>query len=213
MTKLIRLHGLTPYDRSAKARWVLTELGLPFENRWLDQETKEHESTEYLRLNPMGRLPFVEIDDQVMFESGAICAYFADLHPERGLAPKVGSPERALYEQWMYFAASTLDPFVGRVMIIEDIPAGEVQAAKQSAMLADFQDAIEGLDRGLAKSEFLLGSRVSAADICVAYHLYFSMLWPELSSLIERFPRITAFYQRMKQLPSAVKANVFSFEG
>ena len=71
---LIRLHSLVPFDRSVKARWLLNEMGVTYEDRLLDREKKEHESPAFLKLNPMGRVPVLEIGDKVLFESGAICA-------------------------------------------------------------------------------------------------------------------------------------------
>ena len=210
---LIRLYGILPYDRSAKARWLLTELGVPFENRWLDGEKKEHESPDFLRLTPFGRVPVLETDDMVMFESGAICAYLADRYLEQGMAPALSSPHRMEYQQWMYFAAATLDPFQIRIMVIEDIPPGEVQTTKQAALVEHLHDAMAALDATLAKNDYLVANRFSAADICVGYHLYWLTLWPELNSVIETFPRVKAYRERLAALPSARKADVFSYQG
>lgn len=209
---LLRLYGIRPYDRSGKVRWLMTELGLEFEDRWLDREKKEHEGAEFLKINPLGRIPVLEVDDQVIFESGAICSYLADRYPERKMAPPVSARERADYLKWMYFAASTLDVFQTRIMIIEDIPPGEIQATKERALQADLQDALEALDRVFVKDQFLVGNRFSTADICVSYHLYWCKLWPELSSVMQRFPRVGEYVERMKKMPSAVQSKVFSYQ-
>jgi glutathione S-transferase len=207
----IRIHSLAAFDRGAKARWLLTEMGVPYETRLLDRAKKENESPEYLRLNPMGRVPAVEIDDLVFFESGAICAYLADLYLDRGMAPKLATPERAKYEQWMYFAHCTVDPMQTRIMVIEDIPPGEVQKTKEAALQSDLGDACEAIDQALSKGQYLLGGRFSTADICISYHLYFLRLWPELGQVVAKFPRVTAYLDRMTKMPSAVKADVFSY--
>ena len=60
-TPKIRIHALASFDRSAKLRWLLTELGVPFEVRTLSRDAKENESPDYLKLNPMGRVPTVEL--------------------------------------------------------------------------------------------------------------------------------------------------------
>ncbi len=209
----LRLYGLAPYDRSAKIRWLLTELGITFENRWLDRDKKENESPEFLKLNPMGKIPVLQIGDQAMFESGAICAHLGDFYADRGIAPQPGSSERAEYQQWMYFASSTLDTFQTRVMIIEDIPAGEVQSAKLSALQSEMHDAMMALDRTLSQNSYLVGNRFTVADMCVSYHLYWCKLWPELESVAKEFPNVTAYMERMVAKPSAVKAKAFSYEG
>lgn len=212
MTHSIRIHSLVPYDRGGKARWLLTELGVDFQTRWVDRAKKEHESPEFLKLNPMGRVPVAEVDGRAIFESSAICASLADLYLDRGLAPALHAPERAQYQQWMYFAASTIDAFQARIMIIEDIPPGEVRQAKEKALFEDLQDALTALDRVLSRDSFLVGNCFSTADICVGYHLYFCMLWPELNAVIQEFPTVVAYLNRLKERPAAVESQVFTFD-
>jgi glutathione S-transferase len=208
----LRIHSVLPYDRGGKARWLLTEMGIPYENRWLDREKNEFESPAFLRLNPMGRVPVLEFADRAIFESGAICAFLADQYLEKGLAPALSSPDRAEYQQWMYFAASTMDVIQIRIMIIEDIPAGEVREEKETALLKDFRESLDALDRTLSKSPYLVSKRFSAADICVGYHLYWCKLWPELNAILGEFPSITSYLDRLTKMPSAVESKVFSYE-
>ena len=208
----MRLYSFFPFDRSAKVRWTLTELGLPFEDHQLDREKSENTSEEYLRWNPMGRVPVLRIGDQAMFESAAICAHLADLHIDRGLAPALNSPDRAEYQKWMYFAASTLDVFQTCAMIIEDIPQGPVFTAKTQKLEEDLRDALTAMDRVLAKNEFMVGNRFSVADINLSYALYFQVLWPELAAIHAEFPRIGQYLERMKKHPTAVQAKVFSYQ-
>ena len=212
MTKF-KLHGMFPYDRGAKARWLLTELGVEFESRWLNQENPEFNTPEFLKLNPMGRIPVMEIDGKPMFESGAICAYLADLFLDRGMAPALNSPDRAVYQQWMYFAEATLSSFQPRIMIIEDIPEGKLHTDKLAPLQEEVRDAMFTLDQTLSKSEFLVGQRFTAADISVAYNLYWCKLWPELNGEMKDFPRVVAYLDRLTKMPSAQKAKVFSYEG
>jgi glutathione S-transferase len=207
----IRIHNLAKFDRSAKVRWLLTELGVPFETHTMSRDAKENEQPAYLKLNPLGRVPTVEIDDHVMFESGAICTHLSDLYAHTGIIPKAGTPDRAIYEQWMYFAHNFLDTMQAKIMIIEDIPPGEYQKAKESSVQADLEDACVALDRGLAKGDYLVANRFSAADICMGYHLYFLRMWPELDQVIVKHPRVVAYLDKLKAMPSAVKAEVFSF--
>lgn len=209
---LIRIHGAFPFDRAAKTRWLLTELKVPYEDHWLNVEEKEHEKPAHLKLHPMGRIPAMEFGDITMFESGAMCAYLADQFMDGGLAPQLSSPDRAKYEQWMYFAASTIDPIQTRIMVIEDIPAGELRTAKETALLEEFHDALGAMDQTLAKGSFLVAGKFSAADICVSYQLYWTMLWPELNAVIQKFPRVVSYMDRLMKMPSAIEAKVFSYE-
>lgn len=212
-TPVIRLYGLNAYDRSAKARWLLTEMGVPFENRWLNREKREHESADYLQLNPMGRVPTLELDGRPIFESGAICAVLADRFLDKEMAPPPSDPLRGEFQQWMYFASATLDTIQTRIMVIEDIAENELRTKKESILLSDLTDAITALDRPLSKGDFLVGKKLTAADICVSYQLYLLTLWPELNTIIEKFPRVVAYLERMKKVPSAISSEAFSYKG
>ncbi|MGZ3689032.1 MAG: glutathione S-transferase family protein, partial [Bdellovibrionota bacterium] len=110
----MKLTYFSPIDRSGKVRWLLEELGLPFELQELDFEKKENESPSHLAKHPMGAVPVLEDGGLVMFESNAICAYLADKYIEKGLAPAFTSPLRAAYQQWMYFSVATIDNLAER---------------------------------------------------------------------------------------------------
>jgi glutathione S-transferase len=209
----IRLYGMRDYDRSAKVRWLLNEMGLPYEDRWLDRQKMEHESPEYLRVNPMGRVPAAVIGDRIMVESAAICAYLADLHPEKGFAPAPGAPDRMEYMQWLFFSAQNFDVFQTRIMVIEDIPPGDYFEKKRSALLSDVDDASSLLERTLSRSNYLVGDRFTNADIGMGYHLYWCRLWPELDEVISKYPGVLAYVERLQARPAAVKAKAFSYEG
>lgn len=210
---LLRLHGFVSFDRSAKVRWLLTELGVPYQDKWVDRANKEHESADYLAINPMGRVPVLMIGDQPMIESTAICTYLADLHMEKGMAPALDSPLRPEYLQWIAFSAATLEPIQTRIMIIEDIPPGELYDSKFGSLASDLGDICVTLDRVLSRKKYLVGDRLSTADICVGYPIYFWNLWPELAAVVDQFPRVNEYIERLKSEPGAQKANVFSYKG
>ncbi|MEZ4302554.1 MAG: glutathione S-transferase N-terminal domain-containing protein, partial [Polyangiaceae bacterium] len=99
-----------PRTRATRPRWLLEQLGEPYELVNVDLEKGEHKQLPYLRIHPLGRVPALVDGDAVIFESIAICMYLADKYPEKKLAPPVGTPERGQYYQWMLFAASELEP-------------------------------------------------------------------------------------------------------
>jgi glutathione S-transferase len=129
------------------------------------------------------------------------------------MAPTLTSPDRAKYQQWLYFAASTMDAFQPRIMIIEDIPAGELRTEKEAPLLEEVRDVFSTLDQTLSKNSYLVANKFSAADICVSYGLYWCTLWPEFVAIMEKFPSVTSYLERMKKMPSAVEAQVFSYPG
>jgi glutathione S-transferase len=208
----VTVYGIAAYDRGAKIRWLMNEMKLPFDNYWLNRENNEMESAEFLKVSPLGRIPAVKVSGKNIFESGAIVAFLADQHLEKGLAPALHSADRAEYQQWMYFAASSLDIYATRMMIAEDIPAGEVHTQKMESLLADADDAFQFMDQVLSGQDYLVGNRFSAADICVSYHLFWCTLWPEFQTLLVNTPNLNAYLKRMQERPSALECGVFSYE-
>ena len=88
-----------PKTRASRPRWVLEELGVPYELVRLDPARAETRSAEHLERHPLGHVPVLEDRGQQIFESGAICLHLADLFPEKRLLPPPGSVERGLAYQ------------------------------------------------------------------------------------------------------------------
>src|SRR5712691_10913375 len=99
----------SPQSRAVRPRWMLEEIGEPYELARLQLGT-DNKKPEYLKINPNGAVPTLVDGDLVLFESAAICQYLADRHPEKRLAPPAGGPARGLYYQWIHYAMSALEP-------------------------------------------------------------------------------------------------------
>ena len=84
-----------PMSRGRIARWMLEEVGHPYETVLLDFGPAM-KAPEYRALNPMGKVPTIVHGETVVTECAAICAYLADAFPEAGLAPETGAPRRLL---------------------------------------------------------------------------------------------------------------------
>src|SRR5262244_1201632 len=111
-------------SRSTRPRWLLEEIGAPYDLVRLDMSKQEQKAPAYLRINPHGTVPALVDGDLALMESAAICAYLADKFPAARMAPAVGTPERGRYYQWMFYAMATLEPpvlqiFVNTVMLPE----------------------------------------------------------------------------------------------
>jgi len=81
-------------SRATRVRWMLEELGIPYELAPVDMMKGEHKQPAYLKVHPLGALPAIEDDGGSLFESAAIIMQLADKYPEKNLAPAVGSYER-----------------------------------------------------------------------------------------------------------------------
>jgi glutathione S-transferase len=84
-----------PMSRGQIARWMLEEVGEPYETVLLDYGTTM-KAPDYLAINPMGKVPAIKHGDTIVTEGAAICTYLADMFPDRGLAPPPGASSGAL---------------------------------------------------------------------------------------------------------------------
>jgi glutathione S-transferase len=97
-----------PSNANAAPHMVLEELGQKYELVLVDRAENAQKSKDYLKINPNGRIPTLVDGGLVMFEAAAIVLHLVDRHPDGGLAPKIGTPERARFYQWMAFLTNSL---------------------------------------------------------------------------------------------------------
>ena len=97
-----------PANANAAPHMLLEELGAQYELVLVDRASNAQKSAEYLKINPNGRIPTLVDGDPAMFEAAAIVLHLVDRHPDAGLAPEVGTPERAKFYQWLTFLTNSL---------------------------------------------------------------------------------------------------------
>jgi len=200
----MKLYDATfPGTRGSRVRWMLEELGVPYEVAPLDPMKGEHKRPEYLQIHPHGVIPAVEIQGTPMIESAAICMQLADTHADRGLAPAPGSPERAAYYQWIVYAVATLDePVVGWIMNAQILPepARRPEAVEKGKKV--WAIAAPFLDRSLTGRTWILGDQFSTADVVIGYDLAMAA---RLGGL-EGHPALGAYVGRLTARPAFQKA-------
>ena len=184
-----------PMSRGRIVRWMLEEVGHPYEARPLHFGA-EMKSAEYLSINPMGKVPALLHGSRIITEVAAICAYLADAFPEAGLAPP--PPERDAYYRWMFFAAG---PFEAAVVngVLGVTPAPERRGMVGYGSLAEVLDTVEA---ALADREYIAGARFSAADVVLGSQLAFGTMF----GTIEKRPAFLAYAERLHARPAAVRA-------
>ncbi|MFN3568783.1 MAG: glutathione S-transferase family protein [Polaromonas sp.] len=104
---MIQLH-YSPSTAAMVPHILLEELGLPFEKVLVDTSTGAHRTETYRQLNPNGLVPTLVDGELVLYETAAICLHLSDTHPEAGLAPPLGSVERADCYKWLMWLTNTL---------------------------------------------------------------------------------------------------------
>ncbi|HDS1124064.1 TPA: glutathione S-transferase family protein [Stenotrophomonas maltophilia] len=203
----------TLYGSSSTAalvvHWLLIELGIEHELVLLDFDAREHKAAQYLALNPAGVVPTLMIDGLVLTEAAAIALYLADRHPDAGLLPAVGTPQRGDAYRWMFWCANTLQPAY-RAWFYPHEVAGEahVQASREMArqrLEAAWQQVATHLQ---AHGPYLLGATPCVVD----YMLVMLMRWSRnMPTPSDTWPALKAHASTMKARPAF--AEVYRREG
>jgi glutathione S-transferase len=165
---MIQLHYY-PSNASMTPHILLRELGLPFELKYVDRGAGAHKSAEYLKLNPNGLIPVLVDGGLVLYETAAIVLHLVDTHPAAGLAPAVGSNERAQFYKWLIWLSSTLQAQMP-IYFYSDryVAAGNAEGAAQVKAAAEARIAglVDQIESQLAAQggPWLLGNGYSALD-------------------------------------------------
>jgi glutathione S-transferase len=188
-----------PMTRSNRPRWMLEELGAPYELVRLDPKKGDNKTPEYLAINPTGKVPALVDGEVKMFESAAIVAYLGDKFADRKLAPPVGSRERPIYYQWLFFGMTTLEqPVSLYAKHTSSLPPEKRVAEVAEDAREGVERALAPLDRALADRQWLLGNSFSAADIVVGA----SLLWASGLGLLEGHAALLDYVKRLKERPA-----------
>lgn len=187
-----------PMSRGRIIRWMLEEVGQPYETNIINYGT-EMKSPEFLKINPLGKVPALSHKGKTITECAAICAYLADAFPEKGLAPAL--TDRADYYRWLFFAAGPLEAcIIGRALGFE-VPEDRYKQAGYGK----YDEMIDTLELAISGKDYIAGNTFSAADVYVGSHigwgLEFGTIQPReaFSSYVERLHERHA-YKRAQTL-------------
>src|SRR5271170_960628 len=185
-----------PMSRGRIARWMLEEVGQPYRAEIL--EFASMNAPEYLAINPMGKVPALRHGDTIVTEAAAICAYLADVFPQAGLAPPLGSRLRGPYYRWLFFAAGPVEAANTNKALNVVVPAERtpmVGYGSQERTLATLEDQLK-------RSEYIAGDRFSAADVYVGSHIGFGMMF----GAIDKRPAFERYWALVGTRPAALRA-------
>jgi glutathione S-transferase len=160
------------YHRSKAGRplriiWMLEEVEEPYELKVLDRD--EGKSDQHLARHPLGRVPVLEDDDGLLFESAAMCMQLGDKHPESGLMPPLGSHQRGLVYQWATFAPAELEP-----PLFEAWTQAEKDPERAATARRRFDAAADAVAAALEGKDHLVGETFTVADVMVGTALLFT---------------------------------------
>lgn len=205
----IRLHFF-PGTRAARARWILEEIGVSYQLSIVDLRRGAHKRKDYLAVHPLGKVPALEIDNTIIFESLGICLYLADRFWEADLAPvPEDRKRRADYCAWMALSTGTLEPAIFEQVRARKARARRIAPVDMGPALTPFDDVASYMERHLAGRPFLLGDQMTAADIMNGS----MMAWAQEIGLLEGRETIRAWVADLKARPAYSRAIAGSGRG
>ena len=165
-----------PMSRGQIVRWMLEEVGQPYETEILDYSSTM-KGDAYAKINPMMKVPAIVHRGKVVTECAAIIAYLADAFPEVGLGPR--DDEKADYYRWLFFAAGPIE------QAVTNKSAGFEPSAEKGRMFGygNYDLAVNTLADHLAGTTYVCGDRFTAADVYVGSTVMWGTQFATLPSL------------------------------
>jgi glutathione S-transferase len=196
---VIRLYDYLPSGNGYKLRLLLSQLGIPFELVELDITKGETRTPEFLRKNPNGRIPLVELENgEYLAESGAGLFYFAEgsrfLPDDRW--------QRAQVLQWMFFEQYSHEPYVAVARAWLHLFGLDDERRRQLPQRQKLgYDALAVMEGHLTTRPFFVAGRYTIADIALYAYTHVAR---EGGFDLERFPTVQTWLQRVREQPNHV---------
>lgn len=176
---------------------LFKELGIEQDIEMIEVEYAKIRDEEYLRINPMAKVPCLVDGPAVISETAAIYAYLADKYHEKGLAPALNDPMRGEYLKWLFFCHGPMTEY----MDIQYLQVADAQIEKCRSALSMGNEAsvFAFLKQGMKQANpYLTGEQFTAADLYLAYWIAYAVQFKLLPYLDEFDP----FIQRIKKRES-----------
>ncbi len=182
-------------SQSERIVWLCEELGVPYELKRYDRRADNKLAPpEYKALHPMGIAPVITDGDLVLGESGAVVEYIVQTYGGGRLIKKHGDAGFADYLYWFHFANGTLQPLMGRLMVLERADPSGTGAPLQAAQ-ERFALVFATLEKRLGEVPYLAGAELTAADIMSVFSLSTMRLFRPTD--LSGYPNILAYLQRV----------------
>ncbi|MFZ1727435.1 MAG: glutathione S-transferase family protein [Albidovulum sp.] len=195
---MIRLHHVA-FSRSFRVLWLLNEMGIDCDLVHYSISDGSLRQPGFLELSPAGRVPALEIDGRVLFESGAITEYLCETRPEHGFGRAPGHPERIVWLEWLHYAETMAHLLANLnlqwVFLRDPATRSETVLKIEAKRLAN---TLKPLETTLDKQDYVLASGFSGADTMLGYNLLATPYFVRM----EAFPAIRAYLDRIAERPA-----------
>jgi glutathione S-transferase len=185
-----------PRSRSTRFIWLLEELGQPYKIEYVTIRRGDGSGTlDTKDPHPHGKVPVIDDDGEVVFESVAIALYLTDKYPQAKLGPVVGDPKRGAYLTWLAYYTGVMEPAFTSMFLKIDPPRGTAAWVKVEEVLAYLKKTLE-------RQPYLLGDTFTAADLVIGSTFGFFKDTP----LVKGEPELMAYGERCLNRPAFARA-------
>jgi glutathione S-transferase len=184
-----------PQTRSARALWMLEELGIDYELQLVDiRDPNRADSDEFREASPMGKVPALVDGDVKMSESAAMCLYLADRYSSGNLAPAIDDASRGKFLYWLMYTPAVIEPAMSEKF-------NGVEPARQRSGWGDFDLMIETLEKGVGDNEWIMGDKFTAADVMLGSSAVFLRAF----DMLPKSDTLSAYADRCLARPAYTK--------
>lgn len=195
----IVLHHLE-YSRSTRIIWLLEEMGTPYEMvRYARDPVTFRAPPELAAAHPLSKAPTVVIDDHVMVESGAIIEYLIERFGSDLLAP-ANAKDRPAYLEWLHFAEGTMAQPI--ILTALGPRFGGLGPMLGGFLGAEVTKLLDHVNAAVTGRDFLVGNRLSGADINMAYLLEVA----SAAKMLDGRAEASAYLQRLRERPAYIRS-------
>ncbi|GMP03463.1 glutathione S-transferase family protein [Bradyrhizobium sp. TM239] len=191
-------------SQSERIVWLCEELELPYElKRYARDPVTMLAPPEYKALHPSGAAPVVTDGDLVLAESGAIVDYIVAKYGNGRLVLGPNDPAFLQFLYWLHFANGSLQPGMGRMMILNRLDLAKDNATLL-AMKGRLDRAYDLLDARLREAEYLAGNAFTTADIMTVFSLTTMRYFQPYD--LARCPNVVKYLGRVSARPAYRRA-------
>jgi glutathione S-transferase len=199
---MLKLHH-APNSRAGRILWLLEELELPYEINSMKFHPSDLKSDEHRSRHPLGRIPVLEDEEVIIYESGAIVEYILARHAPGKLKPAITSKLFPSYLQWFHYCEGMVMPAMNTIVVQTIILPEERRNAEilgQAQRL--LSKSLIPVNESLENKKYLIGD-FSAVDIMLGHSLYMSK---KLKCVNEELINILNYLSRIEARPCFQKA-------
>jgi glutathione S-transferase len=203
-------------SRSQRVLWLLEELGVDYEVKRYERDSKTMLAPPALRaVHPLGKSPVITDGAVTLAESGAIVEYLVERYGGGRLIPQTGTPERLRYTYWLHYAEGSLMPPLLLKLIFTQIPLSPMPALVRpvvrriaNAVREEFVEPqiklhLDYLEGELGKTLWFAGTEFTAADVQMSFPVEGAASRGGLSA---SRPKLMGFLDRIHARPAYQRA-------